>query len=33
MVANDGRYPLLGTMLLNGRRLEIDYQARTVEIT
>jgi predicted aspartyl protease len=33
IVANDGRYPLLGTMLLNGRRLEIDYQARTVEIT
>jgi hypothetical protein len=31
-VANDGEYPLLGTMLLDGRRLEIDYKARTVEL-
>jgi clan AA aspartic protease len=33
VIANDGAYPLLGTMLLDGRRLEIDYQARTVELT
>jgi clan AA aspartic protease len=33
IVANDGEYPLLGTMLLDGHRLEIDYEARTVELT
>jgi len=33
IVANDGAYPLLGTMLLDGHRLDIDYQARTVELT
>ena len=33
IVANDGEYPLLGTMLLDGHRLQIDYQARTVELT
>ena len=33
VVANDGDYPLLGTMLLQGHRLEIDYAARTVELT
>ncbi len=33
IVANDGEYPLLGTMLLDGRRLEIDDQAKTVELT
>lgn len=30
IVASDGEYALLGTMLLNGRRLEIDYAAKTV---
>ena len=30
IIANDGVYPLLGTMLLAGRRLVIDYQARTL---
>jgi clan AA aspartic protease len=33
IVANDGEYPLLGTMLLDGHRLAIDYQAKTVELT
>ena len=33
IVANDGQYPLLGTMLLSGRKLEIDYQAKTVAVT
>jgi predicted aspartyl protease len=33
IVASDGKYPLLGTMLLDGHRLEIDYKARTVELT
>ena len=33
VVANDGQYPLLGTMLLDGHRLDIDYQAKTVELT
>ncbi len=33
IVANDGKYPLLGTMLLDGRRLNIDYEANTVELT
>ena len=33
IVANDGEYPLLGTILLDGHRLEIDYQAKTVELT
>jgi clan AA aspartic protease len=32
IVASDGEYPLLGTMLLDGHRLHVDYQARTVEI-
>lgn len=30
IVANDGEYPLLGTMLLSGHKLEIDYDAMTV---
>jgi clan AA aspartic protease len=30
IVANDGEYPLLGTMLLSGHKLEIDYDAKTV---
>jgi clan AA aspartic protease len=33
IVANAGEYPLLGTMLLDGHRLDIDYAAKTVEIT
>lgn len=33
IVASDGEYPLLGTMLLDGHRLEIDYGAKTVELT
>ena len=33
IVANDGRYALLGTMLLEGHRLDIDYDAKTVELT
>lgn len=33
IVGNDGEYPLLGTMLLDGHRLEIDYEGRTVELT
>jgi clan AA aspartic protease len=32
VIASDGEFPLLGTMLLDGRRLEIDYQAKTVEV-
>jgi clan AA aspartic protease len=32
IVANDSEFPLLGTMLLDGRRLEVDYQSKTVEI-
>ena len=33
IVAGAGEYPLLGTMLLAGHRLEIDYKAKTVELT
>ena len=33
VAASEGEYPLLGTMLLAGRRLAIDYAARTVELT
>jgi clan AA aspartic protease len=33
IAASDGEYPLLGTMLLAGRRLDIDYTAKTVELT
>ena len=32
VMATDGAYPLLGTQLLAGRRLTIDYAARTVEL-
>ena len=32
VVASDGAYPLLGTQLLVGRRLAIDYAAGTVEL-
>jgi hypothetical protein len=33
IVASDGEYPLLGAMLLDGHRLDIDYAAKTVELT
>ena len=33
IAASDGEYPLLGTMLLDGHRLDINYSARTVELT
>jgi clan AA aspartic protease len=33
VAASDGEYPLLGTMLLDGHRLEINYAAKTVELT
>lgn len=33
VVANDGEFSLLGTMLLSGRQLEIDYDAGTVVVT
>ena len=33
IAASDGEYPLLGTMLLDGRRLDINYAAKTVELT
>ena len=32
VVASDGSYALLGTLLLAGRRLAIDYTAKTVEL-
>jgi clan AA aspartic protease len=32
VVVNDSEFPLLGTMLLAGRRLEIDYEKQTVAI-
>jgi hypothetical protein len=33
VVSNDGEYPLLGTMLLEGHRLIIDYAEKTVELS
>jgi len=33
IAASDGEYPLLGTMLLDGHRLDINYSAKTVELT
>lgn len=33
IAASDGEYSLLGTMLLDGRRLAINYAAKTVELT
>jgi hypothetical protein len=33
VIASDGEFALLGTMLLVGRRLHIDYQAKTVELS
>jgi clan AA aspartic protease len=32
IVASDSEYPLLGTMLLDDRHLNIDYKAKTVEL-
>ena len=32
VIASDGEYALLGTMLLDGHRLTIDYAAKTVEL-
>ncbi len=32
IIANAGKFPLLGTMLLEGRRLIVDYYVRTVEL-
>lgn len=32
VVTNEGEYALLGTILLTGRRLEIDYGSGTVNI-
>lgn len=32
IIANDGEYPLLGTTLLSGRKLEIDYVAKMVTV-
>lgn len=31
-IANDGMFPLLGTMLLAGRFLAIDYKAKTLKL-
>ena len=33
IVANEGDCPLLGTQLMDGHRLEVDYHAKTVELT
>lgn len=33
VVANEGRFPLLGTALLDGHRVTIDYANRSLEIT
>jgi clan AA aspartic protease len=33
VVANDGQFPLLGTMLLAGRKLIVDYAAKTVVLS
>jgi hypothetical protein len=33
VIASDGPFPLLGTQLLTGRRLTIDYAAKSVELT
>lgn len=32
IVANEGAYPLLGTMLLDGRKLAVDYDRKTVVV-
>ena len=33
VAASVGEFPLLGTMLLDGHRLDINYAAKTVELT
>jgi clan AA aspartic protease len=33
IVASNGEHPLLGTMLLDGHRLNIDYKTKTLELT
>ena len=33
IAASDGEYPLLGMALLDGRQLQIEYAAKTVELT
>ena len=33
IAASDGKYPLLGTLLLDGHHLDINYGAKTVELT
>jgi len=33
VAANESEFPLLGTQLLNGHRLEVDYQSKTVDLT
>jgi clan AA aspartic protease len=33
VAASDGEYPLLGTIFLDGHRLDIHYAAKTVELT
>ncbi len=33
IAASDGEYALLGTMLLDGHHLDINYPAKTVELT
>jgi clan AA aspartic protease len=33
IVASDGKYQLLGTILLDGHRLNVDYENKTVELT
>lgn len=32
VIENDGKYPLLGTALLDNRRLSIDYAAKSVKL-
>ena len=33
VVANESQFPLLGTMLMDGRRLEVDYELQTVDLS
>jgi predicted aspartyl protease len=33
VIANDGRFPLLGTGLLDERLLKIDYRGKTIELS
>ena len=32
VAANESEFPLLGTQLLDGHKLEIDYQTKTIEL-